>query len=354
MSSNSATTLFPFKDSDLNTMLPESIFHLEPEGEKEPEGEGEGEGDKEEKEKSFFSLCNASKLEKRKSGVFESYNFVPNKFPIININQTLTKLPEDTEADVIEELADTVYSNTDSDIYTNFSRYKTLSIREILEKIKNGEISGAACYGNYSHSYGRIISSEEKYPLYNDIKDVFDQSKIDANKSVARPLINSKVIYNNESRDYYYLARVNLEYYLICSSKVNQAYSWEKINISQDYIELYKISEINEKVKYAIKQIMDGLHSFSMPQLNKNIKALKSNVEINSENVDTLCSELSNTEYLIKFLWTSSVDESKYIIWIDHNKLFGWYPYIEPITYNEDDDWVTLVVKSANSSIRSL
>lgn len=233
---------------------------------------------------------------------------------------------EDTEADVIDDKSDTVYTYTDSDIYTNFNGLKTLTIRQILKKIKNGEKTGVYCLGNRCHSYGRITSTPDIFPLYNDIQDIFNQSG--TSNSVARSLINSEVVYYNDSRTYLYLARVESEYYLISSNNESQQYSWKKLNISQEYIQLYMSSDIMEKIKYAIGQIKKGLPSFRLLTNSKsywrNIKVLDTNVEINSENIDTECSKLTDKDCLINFIWTNTIDGFKFKIWVDHNKLFGW------------------------------
>jgi len=231
----------------------------------------------------------------------------------------------------IHSLHSSVYSYRDSDIYTDFTKYKVLYNQEILEKIEHGEISGsinlAECIR--ARSYRVLEPNNKFYPLFDNLDRLFTDSVFGQDFN----LINQELLYWNQSTQTEHLVKSSTgKYYLIKSDHFHQIYSWEEVKIPEEFIQLYLGSSLQSKVNYAIRCIENVVDQFNITsmQTHRNSSAINKKqfdfTELDFGQIDPNCFVEINL---------TSLAGTNYIIWCDQDKMFGWYPDVK-----EDFNWV--------------
>lgn len=229
------------------------------------------------------------------------------------------------------ELPHSVYSGGDSDIYTDFSDYQTLSNQDILTKIESGENSGLVCLAKYPRCQ-RFYPVEETLgdfcSLFNNMDMIFGEfcsGKI-------FDLINPLILDNNQKQTMHIAKSSSGKYYLIKSDHFHQTYSWDELVFEEGFIQLYLGSSIQEKITYAIRSIENNIsksESIQMLFFQNSRKLNKKHINFPEQDLTIEPNGFIEVSYY-------RTDGSKYVIWCDQNKMFGWYP----ITESDNDDWI--------------
>jgi len=233
------------------------------------------------------------------------------------------------------ELPYSVYSGGDSDIYTDFSNYQTLSNQDIMDKIESGENSGSVCLAKYPRCqrfYPIEEFTESFCSLFTNIDLLFGES---GSRQIF-DLINPSVLDINQKQTIHIGKSSSGKYYLIKSDHFHQTYSWEEIVLGEEFIQLYQNSSLKSKVDYAIKSIEEDKNQ-SIPidaHILHNSKKLYRR-EVNFSQLDSIVKPNGFIE-----ISYSGANGSNYVIWCDQNKMFGWYQIIE----SDDNDWMNAFV----------